>query len=46
VKWPTKKEVYNSTVIVIAASAIATVYLALLDRLWGFITNLIYGDGS
>lgn len=46
VKWPTKKEVYNSTVIVIAASAIATVYLAMLDRLWGFITNLIYGDGS
>jgi preprotein translocase subunit SecE len=46
VKWPTKKEVYNSTVVVIAASAIATVYLAMLDRLWGFITNLIYGDGS
>jgi preprotein translocase subunit SecE len=46
VKWPTKKEVYNSTVVVIAASAIATIYLAMLDRLWGFITNLIYGDGS
>ena len=21
-------------------------YLALLDRLWGFITNIVYGDGS
>lgn len=46
VKWPTKKEVSNSTFVVIAASAIATIYLALLDRLWGFITNLVYGDGS
>jgi preprotein translocase subunit SecE len=46
VKWPTRKEVWNSTVIVIAASAAATVYLALLDRLWAFITNIVYGDGS
>lgn len=46
VKWPDRKEVYNATLVVIAASAIATIYLALLDRLWGFVTNLIYGDGS
>lgn len=46
VKWPTKKEVSNSTIVVIAASAVATIYLAMLDRLWGFITNLVYGDGS
>ena len=32
--------------IVIAASTVATVYLALLDRLWAFITNIVYGDGS
>jgi preprotein translocase subunit SecE len=46
VKWPTKKEVSNSVVVVIAASAVATVYLALLDRLWGFITDIVYGGGS
>jgi preprotein translocase subunit SecE len=46
VVWPTRKEVWNSTVIVIAASTVATVYLALLDRLWAFITNIVYGDGS
>lgn len=46
VKWPTKKDVTNATMVVIAASAVATIYLALLDRLWGFITNLVYGDGS
>lgn len=46
VKWPTRKEVQNSTVIVIAASTVATVYLALLDRFWAFLTSLVYGDGS
>jgi preprotein translocase subunit SecE len=46
VVWPTKKEVYNSTFIVIVASAMATLYLALLDRLWAFVTNIVYGDGS
>lgn len=45
VKWPNRKEVYNSTVVVIAASAIFTTYLALLDRLWAFVTNLVYGTG-
>lgn len=46
VKWPTKKDVINSTIVVIAASTVATVYLALLDRLWAFVTNLVYGTGS
>jgi len=46
VKGPSKKEVYNSTFIVIVASAAATLYLALLDRLWAFVTNIVYGDGS
>lgn len=46
VKWPTKKEVTNSTIVVIAASTFAMVYLFLLDRLWGFVTGLIYGAGT
>jgi len=46
VKWPTKKDVTNSTLVVIAASTVATVYLFLLDRLWAFVTNLVYGSGS
>ena len=25
---------------------VATVYLALLDRFWAFLTSLVYGDGS
>jgi preprotein translocase subunit SecE len=44
VSWPSKKEVTNSTIVVIAAGAFATVFLALLDRFWGFVTNLVYGS--
>lgn len=46
VKWPSRKDVTNSTIVVIAASVFAMVYLFLLDRLWGFVTGLIYGAGT
>lgn len=46
VVWPSRKDVTNSTFIVIVASLFATVYLTLLDRLWAFVTNIVYGDGS
>jgi preprotein translocase subunit SecE len=44
VSWPSKKEVTNSTMVVIAVSTFATIFLALLDRFWGFFTNLVYGS--
>jgi preprotein translocase subunit SecE len=43
VTWPDKDTVTNGTVVVIIASVIATVYVALLDRFWGFLTHLVYG---
>lgn len=43
VTWPSKKEVTNSTIVVLVTSAFATVFLALLDRFWSFVTNLVYG---
>lgn len=46
VKWPTRSDVQGSTIVVIAASAVAALYLLVLDRLWGFITNIVYGGGS
>lgn len=46
VKWPTRKEVYSSTVVVLATSAVAVTYLFLLDRFWAFVTDKIYGIGS
>ena len=46
VKWPNRKEVQNSTVVVIATSLIAVTYLFLLDRFWGFLTDRIYHLGG
>jgi preprotein translocase subunit SecE len=43
VTWPTRETVLNGTLVVVVASAIATVYVAVLDRFWGFLTNLVYG---
>jgi preprotein translocase subunit SecE len=43
VTWPNKETVTNGTMVVIVASLVATVYVALLDRFWGYLTNLVYG---
>lgn len=42
VTWPDREQVTRGTVIVIVASIVATVYVTILDRLWGFTTGLIY----
>jgi preprotein translocase subunit SecE len=43
VVWPSREIVKNGTIVVVVASAIATVYVGLLDRLWGFVTTQVYG---
>jgi preprotein translocase subunit SecE len=43
VTWPKRETVTNGTIVVIAAGVFATVYVGLLDRLWGFVTMLVYG---
>ena len=43
VVWPSRETVTNGTIVVVVASALATVYVGLLDRLWGFVTTLVYG---
>jgi preprotein translocase subunit SecE len=43
VTWPSRKEVTNSTTVVIVTTAFATIFFALMDRFWGFVTNLVYG---
>jgi len=43
VSWPKRDAVTNGTIVVIAAGVFATVYIGLLDRLWGFVTMLVYG---
>ena len=43
VTWPTREAVLNGTLVVVVASAIATVYVTLLDKIWSFLTTLVYG---
>jgi preprotein translocase subunit SecE len=43
VTWPTREAVLNGTVVVVVASALATFYVAVLDKIWGFLTTLVYG---
>jgi preprotein translocase subunit SecE len=43
VVWPNRETVTNGTIVVIVASILATIYVGLLDRFWGFVTTLVYG---
>lgn len=43
VHWPDRETVTNGTLVVLAGGVFATVYVGLLDRLWNFVTNLVYG---
>jgi preprotein translocase subunit SecE len=43
VSWPSRDEVVNGTFVVIITTLVATTYFALMDRFWGFVTNLVYG---
>jgi len=40
--WPTKSQVVNNTLIVIAVSLIAAVLIFGLDTVFGFVLQLIY----
>jgi preprotein translocase subunit SecE len=43
VTWPTKDEVMSSTAVVIVTTIFSTIFFALMDRFWSFVTNLVYG---
>ena len=43
VTWPTRTEVTNGTFVVIVTTVVSTVFFALMDKFWGFVTNLVYG---
>lgn len=43
VTWPSRTEVTNGTVVVILTTIVSTVFFALMDKFWSFITNLVYG---
>ena len=43
VTWPNKDMVTTGTITVIVGVVIAAVYIGLLDQVWMFLTNLVYG---
>lgn len=43
VTWPTRDEVYYSTIVVIVTSVVAAVYTGLFDAFWSALTNVVYG---
>jgi preprotein translocase subunit SecE len=43
VTYPTRTEVTNGTFVVIVTAIVSTVFFALMDSFWRFITKLVYG---
>ena len=43
VTWPTRDEVWVSTIVVVATSVIAAVYTGVFDAMWSALTNVVYG---
>ena len=47
VSWPSRKEVQNSTTVVIMTTIFATIFFALMDQFWKYVTDRIYSfNGS
>lgn len=42
VSWPTRKETWSQTVVVLIVSVIAAIILGVYDAVWSHITDLIY----
>jgi preprotein translocase subunit SecE len=43
VTWPTRDEVWLSTIVVIATSVVAALYTGAFDAMWSALTNIVYG---
>jgi preprotein translocase subunit SecE len=44
VTWPSRSEVTSSTTVVIIATAFATIFFALMDQFWLWVTKHVYGS--
>ena len=44
VTWPTRDEVTNSTTVVIITTIFATIFFALMDQFWLWVTKHVYGS--
>lgn len=46
VTWPSRKETQTATVVVIVATLLAAVVLAVFDQMWALVTGLLYTRGA
>ncbi len=44
VTWPSRQDVTSSTTVVIITTLLATVYFALMDQFWLWVTKHVYGS--
>ncbi len=44
VTWPTRQDVTNSTTVVVLTTLFATVFFALMDQFWLWVTKHVYGS--
>src|SRR5690606_32798970 len=42
VTWPSRKEVSNSTTVVLLTTLFATAFFFLMDKFWSYVTDHIY----
>ena len=42
VKWPTREETWNQTMIVLVVSVIAAIILGVFDATWSKLSDLVY----
>ena len=43
VSWPSREEVFNSTIVVIVTTIISSLILGMFDGMWSWVTRQIYG---
>jgi len=43
VTWPSRRETFNSTIVVIITTIVASLLLGLFDGVWAWATRMIYG---
>jgi preprotein translocase subunit SecE len=42
VTWPTRKETFAATIVVIVTVLVSSVILGLFDQMWGWLTRLLF----
>jgi preprotein translocase subunit SecE len=42
VTWPTRKETFAATVVVVVTVIVSSIFLGVFDSLWGWLTKMVF----